>query len=931
MSETEAKRELSIPFESFLNRGIHKEKSESFQESFFKDVYNQATEAIVIIDESNRKKDEDIVNNADFEQKLYDVQNVIAFTGRRGTGKTSAMLTFVDSLVAGTYIGGFTDSLKNTRFYSIPYIDASILEKNEDIFEIVLSKMLLELNGRSNLSYHRDLTRYDALLNETRENIVNVYNQYVSLKKTSDFDSASSYSLMGKMAEKHDIRSKIVDLMKKYVDCMIMCDSNHYAFENAKGYLVICIDDIDMSQKNHMEVMQSIYQYLMIPRIIVMITSNFPILSASIEQKFHSKVFVSSEQAQKSLDLCREQTYDFLRKIIPFDMRIAMPSWRKQDYRSLTSIRVALGNNKNLEELNGTFYRLKKSCLFDKNYDDNEIKKISPKALIMTIIAHRTKTFLDVAGEKFHFMEPDSLRNLNDLFYLLYNMNNIDLHEDENDEYYCELEANRKVLLNYLYFKMIPECNLSIEEEQVIKEFSRDRLHRKGRRIWDYYYKLFTRATEKVRIERLYGTEFYENEVQKNKVENYSFGELFRILYFGSRLNLMSKKFIQIILASLSFVMPQFIETEKDKEKDENGRVSNDDLHRSGDQYKYKSIRDVFRYTLLGTWCNDLFDDKTVDIVVKKDSIKDAASLKNFMYLLMLTPMSTGETIPTKVNATEIIISAKLDPTALFMNLVRIKRFFDLRFVVDDSNPYLLKDLISTVISANVPNKGFLDDILGRQEMDSKPDLLEKLFDTSYDDNKTVLKISWFLLKNIDLTYNVIKRVVIYLIYLSDNNLRDKKVPKSTPEEAIKEFYDNLKKKLNEEFEVYNSMRQVNWEFEKNLTTNPVVNLFLDDAKPLEKMKEQGISIAWSDSPEQSKPVLNGDMTLNDVLDFCAASYPEIVSTLKRIYSLSLDRKISMQNAIKIVSLIFDNQVGNAITEILNILNKKRGQRRDGT
>ncbi len=247
-----------------------------------------------------------------------------------------------------------------------------------------------------------------------------------------------------------------------------------------------------MSQKNHMDVMQAIYQYLMLPGIIVMITSNFSMLSASIEQKFHSKVYVSSEQADRALNLCREQTYDFLRKIIPFDMRIVMPSWRKQDYRSFTSIKVNFGNNKNMKELNTVFTRLEKSSLF-KDFDGE--KKMSPKELIMTMIAHRTKVFLDVAGEKLHFMEPDSLRNLNDLFYLLYNMNNIDLFgKDEKDDYFSELEANRKVLLNYLYFKMIPECNLSPDEEQVIKEFSRDKLHRKGRRIWDYYYKLFTRA-----------------------------------------------------------------------------------------------------------------------------------------------------------------------------------------------------------------------------------------------------------------------------------------------------------------------------------------------------------------------------------------------------------------------------------------------------
>lgn len=844
MSNNEEKRELLIPFESFLNRGIHKEKPESFQESFFKDVYSQAAKAIAIIDESNKKKNNDIANNANFEQKLYDVQNVIAFTGRRGTGKTSAMLTFVDSLVAGKYAGSPSDFLKNTRFYSIPYIDASMLEANEDIFEIVLSKMLLELNNSASFSSYHDSSKYDANISDTRENIVSVYSQYVALKKELDCNSASSYSLMEKLAERHDIRSKIVELIKKYINCMTMRNSAYYESEHTTDYLVICIDDVDMSQKNHMEVMQSIYQYLMIPGIVVMITSNFSMLSASIERTFHSKVFVSNEQEQNSLNLSKEQTYDFLRKIIPFDMRISMPSWRKQDYRSLTSIKVILGNNGyDMKKLKKMFNRLEQSSLFNGKI---ETEKFSPKTLIMIMIAHRTKIFLDVAGEKLHFMEPDSLRNLNDLFYLLYNMNNIDLYEDESDDYFRELEANRKVLLNFLYFKMIPESNLSYEEEQIIKEFARDRLYRKGRRIWDQYYKLFTRTEEKEKIERLYGKDFYDSEIKKNKVENYSFGELFRILYFGSRLNLMSREFIQVILASFSFIMPQFIETEKDNEnknkKNNNNETPKADQRYSHDTYTYRPIRDVFRYTFLGTWCDDLFGGKTVDIVVKKDKI-NIENFKNFIYPLMLTPMSTGEEIPVEKEGDKFIISAKLDPTALFMNLVRIKRISDLKFTGNLS----LKDLLEKIISEKTVLVNIYENVLYPLKNADEYTVFEKLLGISKNEAEDALGLSWFLLKNTDITYNVIKRVVIYLIYLSDNNLRDKKRPKSTPEEAIKAFYKNFNKKLNEEFEVYNKERSKKWDFEGKLMNIPVVDMFFKESDCLDSDSNKDFYIKWSD------------------------------------------------------------------------------------
>lgn len=943
MNENEAKRKLLIPFENFLNRGIHKENSKIFEDSFFKDVYSQAREAIVIIDESNKNKKQDTAKKNNFEQDLYDVQNVIAFTGRRGTGKTSAMLTFVDNLATGK-IDFAAESIKNTGFYPIPYIDASMLEKNEDIFEIVLSKMLLEINKISTFADSRRSVQNEIFINDVREDIVKVYNRYVSLKKQPEFDSASSYSTMEKLAEKHDIRSQIVELVKKYIDCMTRSDS----LQSGNGYLVVCIDDIDMSQQNHMDVMQSICQYLMIPGIIVMITSKFSILSASIEQEFHSKVFVSSIQAETALDLCKEQTYDFLRKIIPFDMRISMPSWRKQDYRSLTSIKVNFNDKDNLTQLKKVFPRLENSGLFDETNLINDNYELSPKELIMLMIAHRTKSFLDVAGEKLHFMEPDSLRNLNDLFYLFYNMNDTDLYQNKPEEYYRDLEANRKVLLNYLYFKMIPEFNLSVEEEQTIKEFARDKLHRKGRRIWDYYYKCFTKESEKTRIERLYGAEFYNNEILRNRVEYYSFGEFFRALYFGSRLNLMSKEFIQIILASLSFIMPQFIETEKNHEKIyETEQKDAQKAHkqepaiavqRNNDNYKYKPIRDVFRYTLLGTWCDDLFDKRTVDIVVKKNSINNDKDLKFFLYLLMLTPVSTGETINVRETGSWIRISAKLDPTALFMNLVRIKRINDLQFSGLESKyngpfknfiPVLLRD---SRIKKNDNFKKLVNCLKG----DEKLDLSELLFKSPDCNFKDLLQISWFMLKNIDITYNVIKRVVIYLIYLSDNNLRDKKTPKSTPEEAIRSFYLLLEKKLKEEFEVYNKNGLLNWDFNTIFSGNPVIALFLgktdkdgtgrdtyDVSSKVGKTSPSSIYIDWSDKTGYSELITSdGEVSLNTLLDVCAECCPAETSTLKRLYNSSLDKDISSQDAIKIIASILDNKTGAAVTEISESLKK---------
>ncbi len=412
-------------------------------------------------------------------------------------------------------------------------------------------------------------------------------------------------------------------------------------------------------------------------------------------------------------------------------------------------------------------------------------------------------------------------------------------------------------------------------------------------------------AEEKEKIERLYGSGFYSNEIRRNRVENYSFGEFFRVLYFGSRLGLMSKEFIQVILASLSFVMPQFIEIEK------KNYASTDELSYNWEEYNYKPIRDVFRYTLLGTWCEDLFDRRTVDIVVKKNGL-NKENCKNFLSLLMLTPMSTGETIPVNDNGNVIRISAKLDPTAWFMNLIRINRIKALSF---GEKNLKLRDLFLEVASSQKE----VDELLGKT--DNENHLQKKLLKGL--DEKKILDLSWFLLKNIDITYNVVKRVVIYLIYLSDNNLRDKKTAKTTPVEAIKSFYVKFNEKLNEEFKIYNTKKSERWDFEDTFNKIPVVNLFMKNSTSIYS-EQQPLRIEWSNSSNKNQKItLNNCTTLNDALDFCSASCPETISWLKGIFFQNLNSEISQQNARKIVSHIFDNQVGETITVISNILNEK--------
>ena len=772
----ERERELLIPFETFDTRGIRKDIPKKITSSFFFDIYAQAFKLVDLIDKSNSKYEEHLHNVGKLrpELELNDFQNVIAFIGRRGTGKTSSMLSFLEMLVTryfqsdGNYFNNVKFSFIHRGFYAIPYTDASMLSKHDDIFETVLSKMLSSLDFEAGESYiRRDSAVRESEIKKLREEICKVYNHYSSLKKKEDTENASPYGLMEKISNKHSVREEFIQLVRKYIGIIGQIRPNTKA-----DYLVICIDDIDMVQDKHMEIMQCIHQYFMIPKVIVLVSFNKPILNASLQADFFSNVSISqsdSEEHDQQMRLTRGQTYDFVRKIIPADMCITMPSWKKKDYVEMSPIKVDFGeygNDSNYQKLLHMFQNLKESSLFKILQNGEKGKKmlLTPKELIMIMLADRTSVYLDIKGFKFHFMQPESLRGLGDMFYLLYNMENLNAisKETEKDKFHQSRNRNRKILLDYLHFKMLPENNFPAETEELVTRVLDSPMERRGRYIWDYYFTLLSTDKNRERIVNLYGEDFYDAEMNRYKIEKYSFGDLYRVLYSATRLHIIDRKVVIFLLASFAFSMPNFIEMEKARN---NGYVA-------GEQPDgYIRIREAFGYSLIGTWCKDLFGDKDVNILItKQNNANNESAIENLLYLLALISSDTSKPLNVEENENEYIIKAKIDPTAFIIN----------------SFMYIAKINATKLTNGNNQNTSLIDFVRGLYISESSFDTLYEQVEKKLNDKKASAD---FLLKHTDLSYNVIKRVITEMIYASDNNVKTKKSPGNDPFVIIFEFY----------------------------------------------------------------------------------------------------------------------------------------------
>ncbi len=88
---------------------------------------------------------QDYPQNSDQRYK-HDIQNIIAFTGRRGTGKTSAMISLAEFLSNHELLidqnASITDSI---AFKLIAEIDATSLDQNVSLIPAILSQIINRL------------------------------------------------------------------------------------------------------------------------------------------------------------------------------------------------------------------------------------------------------------------------------------------------------------------------------------------------------------------------------------------------------------------------------------------------------------------------------------------------------------------------------------------------------------------------------------------------------------------------------------------------------------------------------------------------------------------------------------------------------------------------------------------------------------------
>ncbi|WP_324027091.1 hypothetical protein QSV08_04890 [Maribacter sp. BPC-D8] len=296
------------------------EKEKEFADSIFIDIYTQAAKNIdKIIYQASliNKENQSTVNN--------DYNNVIAFTGERGTGKSSSMISLADALKNKSIDDTFWDNtknLKNSKIVSIDTIDPSLFRNDDKLFEIIISKMFskfqLKLKKKENRINDGNKRSLIKKFQEVFNNLKVVHNG------KSDVYDKEAIEALSDLAFGTNLKSNFKELVDEFLSCIYNIDNS-----NDKGFLLITIDDFDLNISGAYEMLEDIRQFLIQSNVIILIAFKMQQLQDSINNeiiKEYEMIFKHGEKAKVYLsENISNKSNKYLDKLFPLERRFNTP------------------------------------------------------------------------------------------------------------------------------------------------------------------------------------------------------------------------------------------------------------------------------------------------------------------------------------------------------------------------------------------------------------------------------------------------------------------------------------------------------------------------------------------------------------------------------------------------------------------------------
>lgn len=360
--------------------------------------------------------------------------NLIVFNGERGAGKSTAMLTFIDSLKnrnSPMFNKVFLTDMVSCEMSSIHYeealnlyqscdfmtllpIDPTALENGGQILIVILARMFQRAeeiwNESSSFGRAQDLSR-TTKKQDLIDRFETCYDHIRAIKGKSteglDYDGLSVLSSIG------DSTRLKMELAALVNDWLQFCAPQ----PSREPFLILQIDDTDMNIQQAYDILEDIRKYLVIPRVIIVMAANLNHLVQVIESGFLKSYDASVFGRVKYVNNIAHQ---YVTKLFPQTRQINLPPLNTYltEHTETCSIHYTTQSGKVLPDSS-------------KNFPDTQEQ-------IFRLIYRKTgMVFLKVENQ-LHYIIPANMRTLSHFLTMLVQMKDIENPDDPMASYFFE-------------------------------------------------------------------------------------------------------------------------------------------------------------------------------------------------------------------------------------------------------------------------------------------------------------------------------------------------------------------------------------------------------------------------------------------------------------------------------------------------------------
>ena len=349
------------------------------------------------------------------------INNVFAFIGERGSGKTSCMRSIVH-LLEDPRSSQLDNTVLKSNFYALDMIDPSFIDSESNIIGVILATLYKKF-----LDYSHNVN--ESLKFKLAESFARVQHDFCRMMTNSTIPD-DDLEALSSLSAAIDLRTSMYELIDRFMKYM--------GKENA--ILLISVDDIDLHSRDAIKMAEQIRKYLVLPNVLVVMAVKLDQL-AKLKRLHYSREYSDTRQTLNDKDL-DEMVDRYITKLVPYNHRVYMPE--------------------------STFYW---DAGLHINQKDNSCYQFeSVRQAVPELIFRKTRYLFYNSAVKTSFIVPDNLRELRQIIRLLVDMKDY-WQYDENGKVIAEEYNNKEMFKKYLFESWMMN-HLDADSQKGIKELA---------------------------------------------------------------------------------------------------------------------------------------------------------------------------------------------------------------------------------------------------------------------------------------------------------------------------------------------------------------------------------------------------------------------------------------------------------------------------